>query len=502
MNFNLTTFLRIAVVVAACFLALVIGGMASSGSFLPIGVAAGMALIVVTCLHPQWLLVVCVAMSSLTGRTGLGIGYWELLASALIARWMFLVPFRGNLFGEITAKFTFICVGGFTMILLYHGIPAFLGIGESTGRRPAVLAVASLGLAYLLLAGKLDTSKLKWLPWVGLIPGLVAAGFDFINLAIPAALPITYYLYTDQNFEIIAQYVGGNVGLLRIAGLRELGLGVALLSLTYFACQRQGNFRMMAIQIAGTLTGVLFAAIAGYRTYIAQIALGTIIAAYHRSKATLTLLCLCMVLGTASLIYVQNEIAELPLPVQRALSFLPGDWDWRTKSAADGGIEWRKQLRDYYFARIFPDSWLLGRGLTYDERTQAMTWMQSQEDLNIEYFVMLQNYHSGLVSALDYVGVVGTIFLIIGSLRALWNALLILRDRANGAPWHIWTALLFVTASPPFWYTGFFDRAFPFLVMGMVLLELARQEIAAKIRSKAESDDAQGRPESTIFSIS
>jgi len=477
MNFNLTTVLRIAVITLACVCALLIGTLASSGSLAPIGIALGIGLIVVTCLCPGWLVVICIAFSLLTGRMGLGVGYWEILATALIARWLLIVPFRGGLFGRINGKLTFICIAGFTLILFAHGLPALMGVSDSTGRRPAVLAIASLGLTYLLLSGKLDLSKITWLPWVGLIPGIIAASFDLINLAIPAALPITFFLYNDQNWEMVAEYQGMNVGLLRISGFRELGLGIAFLSLTYFAYQRTAHFRLLALEVFGTMVGGILAAAAGYRSYVAQIALGTLIAAYSRSKATLVVLSLCIALGLGALLLIHSEVAELPLPMQRALSFLPGDWDWRTKTAAEGGFEWRRQLRDYYFTRIFPDSWLLGRGLCYDERTQAMTWMMSSEELNIEYFVMLQNYHSGLVSALDYVGVVGTCFLIIGSLRAFWNAFLVYRRRHSSKPWHFWIATMFVTASPAYWYTGFFDRIFPFFVMAMGLLEIARREI-------------------------
>jgi hypothetical protein len=389
-----------------------------------------------------------------------------------------IVPFQGGLFGRIEGKWTFVCIAGFTFVLLFHGVPAFLGIGDSVGRRLAVLAFASLGLSYLLLSGKLDTSKLPLLPWIGVVPGIITTGFDLINFAIPSALPLTYFLYNDQNWELVAAFQGAQFTMIRMSGLRELGVGIAFLCLSYFAFQKIPHFRRLAAQAGGTLLGGILAALSGYRAFVAQIAMGIVLAAYARSKATLLLVCLCGFFGIGALVFIHHEIAELPLPMQRALSWLPGDWDWRTKEDAEGGFGWRTQIRDYYFSRIFPETWLLGRGLVYDERTLSMQWMMNDPDLNIEYFATIQNYHSGLVSALDFVGVLGTLFFIAGCLRGIWNAFLILRNRINAKPWHLWISIMFLTANPPYWYTGFFDRIFPFFVVAMCLLEIARREVA------------------------
>jgi hypothetical protein len=132
---------------------------------------------------------------------------------------------------------------------------------------------------------------------------------------------------------------------------------------------------------------------------------------------------------------------------------------------------------------------LLGRGLAYDERIDAMQWMMNDPTLNIQYFVAIQNYHSGLVSTLDFVGVVGTLFFVAGCLRGIWNAFVILRNRENARPWQLWIAIMFLTANPPFWYTGFFDRIFPFFVIAMCLLELARREqatVSGRIEEESE----------------
>jgi hypothetical protein len=464
--------------------------LAQSDPFMPALFTLGVALLIVTSIFPGWLLAICIVFSFLTGRTGLSVGYWEIFALALVARWLLIVPFTGDLFGKVRAKLTLACIAGFTMVLMVHGLRAFMNVGGGLGgKRLALVAVAALGMSYLLLSHKVDLSRLPTLPWLGLLPGLVATSFDLINILIPAALPITYFIYNEQNWEIIAQFQGANVELLRLSGFRELGLGIGVLALTYFAFQREFKLGRLLGQVGAALLGAIFIVVAGYRMYVARLGVGILVAAYCRSKATFLAVCIAGFLSLGSLIYIHNNIIDLPLPVQRALSFLPGDWDWRTKSSAEGGWEWREELRAVFFTKIFPHNWLLGRGLVYEERLPSMTWMNASPSYQIDYFVAMQCYHSGLASATDFVGVFGVACLLVGCFRGLWNSYVLVTARDRIRRWHLWTAIMFITFMPYFWYTGFFERDFPFIAMFMCLLELARDDIKKQEVSITASAD-------------
>lgn len=476
---NPTQLLRIALIVFVCFLSVLLGSMLPSGDVrLPIFAVTASILVVGVWLFPAWMTLLCIVFTMLPGRSGFGIGYVELLAFSLIARWLLLVPFRGDLFGKLTGKFTFICIAGFSCILIFHSAPAWLGDGA--GRRLFFLAFATMLFSYAILAGKVNSSAFSWLPWFGLVPGLIATVFEVINLLFPASLPITYFIYTSQNWEAVAEYGGAQLDFVRLSGLRELGLGLGFLSLSYFAVDRGLTLGRSALQVSATAFGAILILLAGYRGFIIRLIFGTLVACFCRSKQTFLIACLSGAILLGGLIYTQNYIVSLPLSVQRSLSFLPtAEWDWRTKESADYGVGWRADIRRIYFTQIFPSSWIFGRGQTQSGEVENMSWMLNDARFQTEYFVLSQSYHSGLVSSLDYVGVAGTSLLIIGMLRGIANCCYIFKYRSRAKPWQIWLILYFTTVIPVFWYTGFFNSSFPFFAIFLSLLEVARREIGS-----------------------
>lgn len=481
---NPTQFLRIGLILLVCILSVVLGSLIPAGDLrFPIFSTALSVLVVGVWLFPAWMTLLCVVFTMLPGRSGLGVGYLELLALSLIARWLLIVPFRGGLFGKLEGKFTFMCIAGITGILIFHSAPAWLGIG--VGRRLVFVAGAVLLFCYALLAGKVDLRALPWLPWFGLVPGLISTAFELVNLVVPSSLPITYFIYTAQNWEAMAEYGGAQFDFVRLAGLRELGMGVTLLSLSYFAMDRRFALRRFFTQVGAVISGALLILIAGFRGYIICIAIATVLACFVRSKKVCFLACICGLIFVGGLIFTQSHIISLPLSVQRSLSFLPGDWDWRTKETADHGIGWRAEIRQIFFTQIFPHSWPLGRGQTQAGEIENMSWMMKDSRYQTEYFVLAQNYHSGLASSLDFVGVIGTALLVAAMIRGGFNCWWLYRHRRIAKPWHVWVSLFFLCNLPTYWYTGFFNTIFPFFCIFMALIELARADIARAIEAES-----------------
>jgi len=374
-----------------------------------------------------------------------------------------------------------------------HSAPAWLGDGA--GKRLVFLALATMLFSYAILAGKVNLTALPWLPWFGLVPGFISVAFELVNLLIPASLPITYFIYVSQNFETIAEYGGAQLDFVRLAGFRELGLGMVLLSLSYFATDRKFNLRCSLIQGGTIAFGVLLTLIAGFRGFVIQIALAIMLACYYRSKRVFFIACLCGTVFFGGLVYTQNYITSLPLSVQRSLSFLPGDWDWRTKEVADHGLGWRSEIRQIFFTQIFPSNWVLGRGQNQAGEVENMAWMMKDPRYQTEYFVLTQNYHSGLASSLDFVGVIGTVLLIAAMIRACFNCWWIYRHRQIAKPWHVWVIFFFLSNLPTYWYTGFFNTTFPFFCIFMALIELARLDTARVVEeSILENKNLQRDP--------
>jgi hypothetical protein len=99
---NPTQLLRIALLVLVSIFALFLGSLLPSGDLrLPIFAISFSVLTIGVCLFPAWMTLLCIVFTMLPGRSGLGVGYVELLAIALVARWLLIVPFSGGLFGKL-----------------------------------------------------------------------------------------------------------------------------------------------------------------------------------------------------------------------------------------------------------------------------------------------------------------------------------------------------------------------------------------------------------------
>ena len=124
-----------------------------------------------------------------------------------------------------------------------------------------------------------------------------------------------------------------------------------------------------------------------------------------------------MLLGLVALISVQGSLVQLPLTVQRTLSWLPGDWSQEAVAGAEGSTQWRVEMWGWAWNddRILRDKvWGQGFGLSLDDMSLiAASLMAGQTGQNLlggsdrESFMITGTFHSGPLSAIKYVGVVG-----------------------------------------------------------------------------------------------
>jgi hypothetical protein len=193
---------------------------------------------------------------------------------------------------------------------------------------------------------------------------------------------------------------------------------------------------------------------------------------------------------------------DLPLSAQRALSFLPGNWDPTAKGDAEGSTRWREEMWSRAMAGgIFGSSKyikskLLGDGPGFDKAEFANFQLKGagnegqQEDLMIA-----GGFHSGPVSTVRDVGYVGGIlFYILMFYTAVRAYKLIVR--ARGTPY--FPMALFV-AMPmiwsPFSFTfvfGGFEGAFPSTMLSIGFIKMIDQSLTAsnliKVSSSAKAE--------------
>jgi hypothetical protein len=129
------------------------------------------------------------------------------------------------------------------------------------------------------------------------------------------------------------------------------------------------------------------------------------------------------ILLIAVLISLQGTVLQMPLTMQRSLSWLPGDWDQAALRDAEGSTEWRVDmwvwawndelvLRDKVWGQGFgvtiEDMQLIARSLLTGGG--GSTYLGGSDR---EQFMITGTFHSGPLSSIKYVGMVGLVLFVI-----------------------------------------------------------------------------------------
>jgi hypothetical protein len=119
--------------------------------------------------------------------------------------------------------------------------------------------------------------------------------------------------------------------------------------------------------------------------------------------------------GVVMIVVLQTAGLSVPLPAQRALSFIPISWDSRASVDAKGSVEWRV---DMWRLALTSDRYIknkvLGDGFGFDpselraQATLAAFRMDTSYGLQ-DYYMLTGDYHSGPVSAIRFVGYIGLV---------------------------------------------------------------------------------------------
>lgn len=315
-------------------------------------------------------------------------------------------------------------------ILTYHFFAEGTGAralgAESVGARFYLDCYLGL-VAYVILASaNFSIRDLRPFALCALVPAVLLAVIDIILFVAPGLTGIVYSIYSQFTWDAAGAYFGQSE-LIRIGGLRDLGIAILLVILSYkrvnafwgkefwwaaplglfsLACMFAGGFRSYLLLYGFIL--VLFSLMdMGWRAIIPAamaIAVLLVIAAGH------------------------SHLYELPRFMQRPISFLPGDWDPEIKMQAAGTVGWRQELWSYFFKWEFPLHPWFGRGLGFKMEEMGRVSFNPIY-IGIGPFVETRMWHNGIVSALDATGIIGTtlwfgmsagcLFLVMRGLRAL-----------------------------------------------------------------------------------
>ena len=311
----------------------------------------------------------------------------------------------------------------FYLISVYvrNPVGTFVFQSELVGGRPYFEIALAFGAFAILSRVNLTPFIAKIFPLLFLIPAATISALEITARLIPTlAYPISL-IYGGVS----GMSVGGviqeetKVGETRITSLKDVGqIGVLALVSKYRPLTMVSPlFPLRALMLVMCLAAV-FAA--GFRSVVliagVYLFLSTLLRRSVRDVWTGMSLAL---LGIILLISLQGSTLQLPLTMQRALSWLPGDWDNEAVADAEGSSQWRFEMWEWAWndERIMRDKvWGQGFGFTLDEmniiaaslmsgQPGAMFFGQSDR----ESFMITGTLHSGPLSTVKFIGVVGFI---------------------------------------------------------------------------------------------
>jgi hypothetical protein len=326
---------------------------------------------------------------------------------------------------------------------------AFLGSGDRVGGMPYVNILLATA-AYLILSRVRITpdyaKKLPlWImavaaftalagavamfaPQVGITIGMVYSGFRPSSLQYDIKAGETRFEFLTTFGTVLILYVVSQTNPLSLIHVRHLG------SLCLY------------------LSGLVMIFLSGFRQAIILSFLYTTLSAFlHGRFIGLVKMAFAVIVLTLVAIFFSFMTTKLPFTAQRALCFLPGNWDPQVVNDAKDSSEWRFEMWEialtsdkYIHNKIFGD----GFGFLRQDYERSLSMMAGYsslrgDEVRQEMFLLDGDYHSGPVGTIRFVGCVGLVLflmLLYFVIRMAWRMI----DSSQGTEYENVTLFLFI----------------------------------------------------------
>lgn len=322
---------------------------------------------------------------------------------------------------------------------------AAIGGGARVGGKPYLDVFIGVAAYLMLTRFRILPSFARRLPLLMLCVAMFTTFAGGLAFFFPGVSNVLGHIYSD--FATIGEFEVGaiNVGETRFGFLLVLGLSLPL----YVVCRvnpikliAPTNFWWLVLY----LSGVVMVLASGFRNGIIGILLSTTVAAmiYEKEAGVFKIVVTALVTALFGVLISYTSI-RLPYTFQRALCFLPGNWDQEPLHDAKGSSEWRFELwrlaltsNRYISSKVFGDGFGFSRE-EYDHLYQAMiSGKQAFEGENAgqEAFLIDGDFHSGPVGTIRFVGYVGlALFLPLLIMQAFYSYRVI--NAARGTPYEL-----------------------------------------------------------------
>jgi hypothetical protein len=287
------------------------------------------------------------------------------------------------------------------------------------GGRPYFEIALAFGAFVILSRVQISDFISRAFPLLLVIPAWCIGVLDLIGRLIPQ----TGYALNSFYSGVGSSGVSGafqqeeRLGETRMTGLLSLGL-----SSTLFLCAKYNPLTLISPIYPGRFIFLMvaFAAIflSGFRSALLFALVALLLSAILRGRTKdLWTAAGVSVFALIAIISLQGTVLQLPLTMQRALSWLPGDWNPEVMADAQGSSQWRFEMWAWAWNddRILRDrTWGQGFGLSLDDMNLiASSMMAGQSGASLlggsdrENFMIMGTFHSGPLSTIKYIGVVG-----------------------------------------------------------------------------------------------
>lgn len=345
------------------------------------------------------------------------------------------VNMRRASFAEID-RLQLLLIAGFMGILTLHGIHdrfgmRFLGSSVWGGRNYVSVFV---GLVAFFVIQSISVKPKLW----NKLPYLVLAvtSFDLLIAIVttvsPSSINKIYPFYSAVGTAGVIELLTGEEELTgRIGSFGNFGY--ILVSIVLAATSVRGLFSLQHFfRLIPVAVGSLAVLYSGFRSAVANLFAAFMAAGFRDLRWGI----LAVIPIIAALLFglsaVNSSVVRLPKQMQRALTFVPGDWDYDMARDAAGSNDFRRRVWRLWWYEYFPQHRLVGRGFGFkSEWTKTSAYYPQATDY--KQMVEVGNIHNGLFASLDAIGIAGTLFFIAWNIQLLFRTFRVSFDKANPA---------------------------------------------------------------------
>ena len=320
------------------------------------------------------------------------------------------------------SNFDLLMIAGFMSVLTVHGVQNRFGmrfLGSSTWGGHNYVNVY-VGMAAFFVTQSIPMNPKVWAKLPLVI--LAVTAFDLliavITTILPASIYVIYPFYSAVSVVGLGEIISGGRDVTgRVGAFGTFGVILVTLILATAPVQRllhpSNFFRLLAL-----IGGALSALYSGFRSAVFG-TLVTVLAAGVRDLKGRVLFLLPLIAGILfTLSVINSELVPLPKQVQRGLAFIPGNWDVTMAQDAAASNVFRRNVWELWYHQYFPAQPWFGRGFGFkSEWTKPSIYYL--KGIDYQQMVEVGNIHNGFLAALDAIGIIGTIFFVIWTVRLL-----------------------------------------------------------------------------------